>query len=208
MKRGIMQVELYCKKCGKEGNENFCTSKVAKYKRPGRKSNYCKECQKEVDKVRRASKGTTNKVIECRQCGVKGGNELFTPSRFKLANKYLTCNKCRRKHQSKTINYRIRKNMSNRIKSAFKRYKDLKKDYGTMQMYVGCDMYTFFKHIEDQWTEGMSWDNYGKWHLDHIRPIASFDLTKDEEVKACFNYKNVQPLWAEDNLKKGDKYEE
>ncbi len=48
----------------------------------------------------------------------------------------------------------------------------------------------------------MSWENYGKWHVDHILPCASFDLGKPEEQFKCFNYKNLQPLWATDNLKK------
>ena len=56
----------------------------------------------------------------------------------------------------------------------------------------------------------MSWDNHGKgkgkWHIDHIRPCASFDLTDLEQQKECFNYSNLQPLWSEDNLIKGDRY--
>jgi hypothetical protein len=54
-------------------------------------------------------------------------------------------------------------------------------------------------------TEGMSWDNYGEWHIDHILPCSSFDLADIEQQKICFNYKNLQPLWAEDNLRKGAK---
>ena len=55
----------------------------------------------------------------------------------------------------------------------------------------------------------MSWDNHGfgddKWHIDHIIPCSNFDLTKKEEQKKCFNYKNLQPLWQKDNLSKGNK---
>lgn len=72
---------------------------------------------------------------------------------------------------------------------------------------TGCDNWDDVrKHIEKQFTLGMSWDNYGKWHIDHIRPCASFDLTKESEQKECFNYKNLQPLWAKDNLSKGAKW--
>jgi hypothetical protein len=59
--------------------------------------------------------------------------------------------------------------------------------------------------MESLFLEGMSWDNYGKWHIDHIRPCSSFDLSDTEQQKICFNYKNLQPLWAEDNLRKGAK---
>jgi len=51
----------------------------------------------------------------------------------------------------------------------------------------------------------MSFSNYGKWHIDHIIPCARFDLRKPNEQKKCFNYKNLQPLWAFDNLSKNDK---
>ena len=54
----------------------------------------------------------------------------------------------------------------------------------------------------------MSWGNYGKWHVDHIRPCASFNLVNEEEQKKCFHYTNLQPLWAKDNLSKGSKYYE
>jgi hypothetical protein len=51
----------------------------------------------------------------------------------------------------------------------------------------------------------MAWDNYGEWHLDHVIPLAHFDLTSPAQVKAACNYRNLQPLWASDNLSKGDK---
>jgi len=51
----------------------------------------------------------------------------------------------------------------------------------------------------------MSWNNHGEWHIDHIKPCTSFDLSKLSEQKKCFHYKNLQPLWAKDNLSKGAK---
>lgn len=71
---------------------------------------------------------------------------------------------------------------------------------------LGCTFEELKFHLESQFKDGMNWDNYGKWHMDHIRPCASFDLTDVEQQKICFNYKNLQPLWAEDNLSKGDKW--
>jgi len=71
--------------------------------------------------------------------------------------------------------------------------------------YVGCSIDELKNHLSSQFTEGMSWENYGEWHIDHIRPCASFDLSKEDERFKCFNYSNLQPLWAKDNLKKGAK---
>lgn len=72
---------------------------------------------------------------------------------------------------------------------------------------LGCSIEELKIHLESQFQEGMSWGNYGLkgWHIDHIKPLASFDLTKEEELKEACHYTNLQPLWAEDNLSKGAK---
>jgi hypothetical protein len=76
----------------------------------------------------------------------------------------------------------------------------------TMEL-LGCSIEEFKIYLEKQFTKGMNWGNYGKkgWHIDHILPCASFDLTDPEQQKKCFHYTNLQPLWAEDNYKKKDK---
>jgi hypothetical protein len=73
---------------------------------------------------------------------------------------------------------------------------------------VGCSYDEFTKHIENQFKEGMTWNNYGKdgWVIDHIRPCSSFDLTIKEQQKECFYYTNLQPLWWFENASKGSKY--
>ena len=72
---------------------------------------------------------------------------------------------------------------------------------------VGASIPFVKKWIESKFKPGMSWGNHGqgkgKWHIDHIRPCASFDLTDLGQQKECFNYSNLQPLWEEDNLSKG-----
>lgn len=74
---------------------------------------------------------------------------------------------------------------------------------------LGCTVAELIEHLENQFAEGMSWDNYGlgkdKWNVDHIMPLASFDLTnRTEFLKAC-HYTNLQPLWTLDNIQKGAK---
>jgi hypothetical protein len=70
---------------------------------------------------------------------------------------------------------------------------------------VGCTLTELKEHLQRQFKEGMSWDNYGEWEIDHIRPIASFNLTDVEQHKICFNYANLQPLWSKENRQKGIK---
>jgi hypothetical protein len=72
---------------------------------------------------------------------------------------------------------------------------------------LGCSIKKLKKHLESQFKEGMTWDNYSfyGWHVDHIIPCAKFDLSKESEQKKCFNYTNLQPLWMQENLKKGAK---
>jgi|CoawatStandDraft_6_1074263.scaffolds.fasta_scaffold65836_2 hypothetical protein len=60
-------------------------------------------------------------------------------------------------------------------------------------------------HLEKQFKNGMTWNNHGEWHIDHIIPCASFNLRCPVQQLACFNYKNLQPLWASDNMSKGAK---
>lgn len=72
---------------------------------------------------------------------------------------------------------------------------------------LGCSIICARQHLEAQFLPGMSWDNHGEWHIDHIRPCASFDLTDLEQQKECFHYTNLQPLWAADNLRKSDTWQ-
>lgn len=62
------------------------------------------------------------------------------------------------------------------------------------------------EHLASRFQPGMSWENYGQWHIDHIRPCASFDLTDHQQFRACWSLSNLQPLWARDNLRKGARY--
>lgn len=72
---------------------------------------------------------------------------------------------------------------------------------------LGCSVQEAKQYIEAKFQPGMTWDNWGVhgWHLDHIKPLKSFDLTNPEHIKQVCHYTNLQPLWASDNLKKGAK---
>lgn len=70
---------------------------------------------------------------------------------------------------------------------------------------LGCSIARWRKHLENLFLPGMSWDNYGEWHVDHIIPVSRFNLATLSGQKAAFHFTNTQPLWAADNMKKGDR---
>jgi len=70
---------------------------------------------------------------------------------------------------------------------------------------LGCSVEKLMDHLESLFAEGMSWNNRGEWHIDHIKPLSSFDLTDREQLLEACHYTNLQPLWAKDNLSKGNK---
>lgn len=72
---------------------------------------------------------------------------------------------------------------------------------------LGCTVAEARAHIEAQFAPGMTWENHGEWEIDHIKPIAGFDLTDPEQVRACAHYTNLQPLWMADNRSKGARSE-
>jgi hypothetical protein len=73
---------------------------------------------------------------------------------------------------------------------------------------VGCSHAELRAHLEAQFTEGMTWENYGAWEIDHRIPCRAFDLTLPEHRSACFHFTNLQPLWRTDNRRKSGKLKE
>ncbi len=96
---------------------------------------------------------------------------------------------------------RITENLRRRTRAVLE---GINKSDNTLAL-IGCSPKELKKHLESLFTKGMSWSNYGKWHIDHIKPCSSFDLTIESQQRECFNYQNLQPLWARDNLSKGNK---
>lgn len=120
----------------------------------------------------------------------------------KIKKKYL------KKRRKEDPQFRIRQNIRSRFQSALKR-KKLKK-LGITRKMLGCSWKELKTYLEKKFykrkktNELMTWDNYGKWHVDHIIPLSKFNLLiKEEQYKAC-HYKNLQPLWAEDNIFKSN----
>ena len=99
--------------------------------------------------------------------------------------------------------FRIKKNLRCRVSKILN---GRVKHQGTIQL-LGCTIAEFKIHLESLFTDDMTWDNYGSyWHVDHIKPCSLFNLLLEEEQMKCFHYSNMQPLKAEDNLKKYNKF--
>lgn len=99
--------------------------------------------------------------------------------------------------------YQIKHSLRCRLHSALSRGHK----HGSAVRDLGCSIEELKSYIESKFQEGMNWDNWTTdgWHLDHIIPLASFDLTNPEEFKKACHYTNLQPLWAKDNLAKSGK---
>lgn len=101
--------------------------------------------------------------------------------------------------------YRMKENLRSRARQAFSRSKWMKDSPN--ETLLGADYNTVFKHIESLFTKGMTWRKVGiEIHIDHKIPLAS--ASTEQELIKLFHYKNLQPMWAVDNMRKGDRIDE
>lgn len=100
--------------------------------------------------------------------------------------------------------WKIRKRMSARLGEIIRVFTGKRKAVKT-ELLLGCSRNVLIQWMESQFVDGMNWENYGQfgWHIDHIRPCSSFDLSRPKQQRACFHYTNLQPLWWRDNISKG-----
>jgi hypothetical protein len=103
----------------------------------------------------------------------------------------------------KTLKGRLNKTIHNQMNLALKKGKN----GWSWEVLVGYTLEQLMHHLENLFTENMNWDNYGKWHIDHIIPksLFKYETYNDREFKQCWSLCNLQPLWAKDNLVKGNK---
>jgi hypothetical protein len=104
---------------------------------------------------------------------------------------------------NKTYKHSERYRLKKKYHLAFRRWLMGMSGGGDMGRYLGADVSFVREWINDRMVAGMTWNNYGaEWVIDHIVPIRMFDIKKDSELKMCWHYKNLMPLFKEDNLKK------
>jgi len=153
-----------------------------------------------------SSKTWDNLRTTCKECLVK-----------KRINSKDIINANYKKRIQSDIEFKIRKTLQLSLNRVLKSMNS-SKNHHTME-YLGCTTLEFKNFIEAKFTEGMTWNNHGfyydeygnkhiGWHLDHIIPCIAFNLLNEDEIYLCFYYKNYQPLWGIENIKKGGHYNE
>lgn len=123
--------------------------------------------------------------------------------RIKLWHSANKLKRSRRESQRKAADplYKLSCNLRSRLSTVFRRMRCDKNT--TTRKILGADFETVKSHIELQFKPGMSWENYGEWHIDHIVPLAK-GKTQGDLIRLS-HYSNLQPLWAIENLIKGSK---
>jgi hypothetical protein len=157
------------------------------------KNCYCRECVKEKD-----AKRWQNMSEDQKEKRREYQRELYKSGRRNIKyNKEYERNKKRK--QREKIENKIKDNLRERIRQFINKRGYNK--YSSTYTMIGCSPVFLREYLELKFVDGMSWDNYGEWHIDHIIPLSS--ATNEESMMKLCHYTNLQPLWAIDNIKKG-----
>lgn len=191
-----------CKDCYKKYNL-INSDKIKQYQKSYRQKNTLKmkEYNKEYSKEYR--KLNLNKIKEKNREYYKSNIDKYK----KNSKKWHETNKSKVNAKFKIrVNcdplFKLRKNVRALIHHSFKRNKtkNFKKQLKTEQL-LGCTIAELYNYLASKFTEGMTFENHGQWHIDHVIPLAS--ATSQSEIEKLCHYTNLQPLWAKDNLSKG-----
>ena len=162
------------------------------------KKYYKKHQSKIIDNVKKFKEENPEYMKEWRSANKE---KLTKQKRSWIDKNRELINSKERSRRKNDPNYKVKKNLRRRINEVIKKGT---KSQSTMKL-TGCSIEELLKHLESKFIDGMNWQNYGEWHIDHILPCSSFDLTDPEQQQRCFHYTNLQPLWALDNIRKGSK---
>ena len=164
-------------------------------RKSGRPSSYCRECNRE------ANRKSYRKYVEAR---TKAVYEWHNSNLDKVKVYSATGRQRRRQRRKEDPVFNLQCSIRDSISTCFRRAcnEQYTKSKKTLDI-LGCDAEFFVSYISEQFVEGMTLGNHGEWHLDHIIPISS--AKTEEDIYRLNHYTNFQPLWAEDNLRKGAK---
>lgn len=198
-----------CTKCGKQKS---ISKFYSKYNRKQNKSFVCSICTT-CEQLRHKDwyEANRSRVQSYSRSYYKENRKsiLLTLKNYREENRVEFRKKSLAQHKKlykSSASYRIACLLRGRV---FQVLKGHSKSAKTLKL-LGCSVEHLRQQFESQFTEGMCWSKFmnGDIHIDHIRPCSSFDLSRESEQQKCFHYSNLQPLWAEDNLKKGKSIEE
>jgi hypothetical protein len=187
-----------CVKCQAEHRDNFA------FANPEKSRSYSREWVRRA----RAADPAKYKQIEQRRVRPRTDELREKEAARRLANQehrrawYSSWSAARRQTDPQ---YRLRCVLVNRVSNAVR--KQLGTKAAKTTALIGCSVPELMAHLESQFVPGMTWEGHGRngWHIDHIRPCASFDLTDPQQQRECFHWTNLQPLWAFANISKGAK---
>lgn len=167
------------------GNCKSCVNKYNKAWKEKDKIKYLDSCKKYNDSVKEKKKQ-------------KYAEDSLYASRIKSKNKERASIRAK-----SDINFYKRRLVYASLNSAIKNNAKAGKTINAL----GCSIADLKKHLESRFKDGMSWNNYGRfgWTIDHIKPLSSFDLTNDDQFMKASHYTNLQPLWWQENITKGNK---
>jgi len=171
-----------------------------------RRQSRCKSCFRSVLKLYR--KQNQDSISKRRKAAYK-----TDPLRYNKQNQdsYIRNHTKRVKYASEYVKTKLETDLvfkvRHKIRDRF--HKALKGNYkkGSAVKNLGCSIEFLVKYLETRFAVGMTWDNYGVhgWHIDHIMPLSKFDLNDPVQIAKACHYTNLQPLWATDNIRKGNR---
>lgn len=185
----------WCKNCDNERSRKYRENNLEKRIESQKKWN-----EKNPDYYKNYSEENKEKL----KLYQKGYGKIYRKKNKSKRNEY------KKKYERERLKtdpiYRLRVYFSTAIRQALRKKGSSKKGY-SWEKIVNYTVKDLMKHLEKQFTEGMTWENYGKWHIDHIIPQSVFSFTsyEDNEFQECWVLSNLQPLWAQDNRKKSNK---
>ena len=175
-----------------------------------RKRNKRKRSENREAEIERCRQWRENNREHCRKTNLEryhNNKEQYqkTSKQWKRRNRD-KINKYLKEKRANDLQYRIKTNLRAGFKQALKAQIASSFTSNASFKLLGCSFKKLKLHLESKFKDGMSWDNYGKWHIDHIKPLCMHDLSIPEEQANACHYTNLQPLWAEENISKGGRW--